>query len=73
MANFSYKKTITTKMKVCGLLDVGKMTIDVDDEERSLAALIADFDGADVEIQIGVKDDIELDPPKESRRDDDDE
>ena len=73
MANFSYKKTITTKMKVCGLLDVGKMTIDVDDEERSLAALIADFDGADVEIQIGVKDDIELDPPKESRRDNDDE
>ena len=73
MANFSYKKTITTKMKICGLLDVGKMTIDVDDEERSLAALMADFDGADVEIQIGVKDDIELDPPKESRRDDDDE
>ena len=73
MANFSYKKTITTKMKICGLLDVGKMIIDVDDEERSLAALIADFDGADVEIQIGVKDDIELDPPKESRRDDDDE
>ena len=36
MANFAYKKTTTTAMKVAGILDTDNMTVDVDGEEKKL-------------------------------------
>lgn len=36
MANFVYKKTETTSMKVVGILDADRMTIDVDGDKRVL-------------------------------------
>lgn len=64
MANFSYKKVITTNMKVAGILDTDVMTVDIDDEEKKLSTLLSDFNGAPVEINIKLKDEEELDEPK---------
>ncbi len=52
MANFVYKKTETTSMKVVGILDTDRMTIDVDGDEKSLATLLSDFNGGCMEINI---------------------
>ena len=65
MANFSYKKTTTTAMKVTGIIDTDKMTIDVDGEEKKLSTLLADFNGGGVEINAKVKEEDELDEPTE--------
>lgn len=63
MANFVYKKTETTSMKVVGILDTDRMTIDVDGEEKSLATLLSDFNGGCMEINIKTKSEEELDEP----------
>lgn len=63
MANFVYKKTETTSMKVIGILDTDRMIIDVDDEEKSLATLLSDFNGSCMEINIKTKSEEELDEP----------
>lgn len=63
MANFVYKKTETTSMKVVGILDTDKMTIDVDGDEKSLATLLSDFNGGCMEINIKTKNEEELDEP----------
>ncbi len=65
MANFAYKKTTTTAMKVAGILDTDKMTIDVDGEEKKLSTLLSDFNGGGIEINVKVKDEEELDEPTE--------
>ena len=67
MANFSYKKTTTTAMKVTGIIDTDKMTIDVDGEEKKLSTLLADFNGGGVEINAKVKEEDELDEPTEPK------
>lgn len=64
MANFVYKKTITTSMKVAGILDTDNMTVDIDGEEKKLSTLLSDFNGAPMEINIKLKDEEELDEPK---------
>ena len=66
MSNFSYKKTTTTAMKVAGIIDTDRMTIDVDGEEKKLSTLLADFNGGSVEINVKVKEEDELDEPTES-------
>lgn len=66
MANFAYKRTTTTAMKIVGIIDVDSMTIDVDGEEKKLSALLADFNGGGVEINIKVKDEEDLTEPIES-------
>lgn len=66
MANFSYKTTTTTTLKVCGILDILSMTIDVDGEEKKLSTLLSDFNGGGIEINVKVKDEEELDEPTES-------
>lgn len=66
MSNFSYKKTTTTAMKVAGIIDTDRMTIDVDGEEKKLSTLLADFNGGGVEINVKVKEEDELDEPTES-------
>lgn len=63
MANFVYKKTETTSMKVVGILDTDKMTIDVDGDKKSLATLLSDFNGGCMEINIRTKNEEELDEP----------
>ncbi len=63
MANFVYKKTETTSMKVVGILDTDRMTIDVDGDEKSLATLLSDFNGGCMEINIKTKSEEELDEP----------
>ena len=65
MANFAYKRTTTTAMKVIGIIDVDNMTINVDGEEKKLSTLLADFNGGDVEINIKVRDEEELTEPTE--------
>lgn len=66
MANFAYKKTVTTAMKVAGILDSDNLTVDVDGEEKKLSTLLSDFNGAPIEINIKVKDEEELDEPTEA-------
>jgi len=63
MANFVYKKTETTSMKVIGILDTDKMTIDVDGDEKSLVTLLSDFNGVCMEINVKTKSEEELDEP----------
>lgn len=66
MANFAYKKTTTTAMKVAGILDTDNMTVDVDGEEKKLSTLLSDFNGGVIEINIKVKDEEDLDEPTEA-------
>lgn len=66
MANFAYKKTTTTAMKVAGILDTDNMTVDVDGEEKKLSTLLSDFNGGVIEINIKVKDKEDLDEPTEA-------
>lgn len=66
MANFAYKKTTTTAMKVAGILDTDNMTVDVDGEEKKLFTLLSDFNGGAIEINIKVKDEEDLDEPTEA-------
>ena len=63
MANFVYKKTETTNMKIAGVIDTDKMTVDVDGEEKSLATLLSVFNGIGVEIKVATKNEEELDEP----------
>lgn len=37
MANFSYKRTITTALKAVGIIDIDRMVIDVDGDEKKLS------------------------------------
>lgn len=66
MANFAYKKTTTTAMKVAGILDTDNMTVDVDGEEKKLSTLLSDFNGGTIEINIKVKNEEDLDEPIEA-------
>lgn len=63
MANFVYKKTETTAMKIAGIVDTDRMVIDVDGEEKDISTLLSDFNGGCVEINIKTKDETELDEP----------
>ena len=63
MANFVYKKTETTSMKVVGILDTDRMTIDVDGDKKNLSTLLSDFNGGCMEINIKTKNEEELDEP----------
>lgn len=69
MPNFVYKRTTQTAMKVAGIIDTDKMTIDVDDEEKDLATLLSDFNGSYVEINVKIKNEEELDEPSKSEED----
>lgn len=66
MANFTYKKTETTSMKIAGLLDTGRMLVDVDGDEKRLSTLLSPFNGRYIEINVKVKNEEELDEPVSS-------
>lgn len=63
MANFVYKRTTQTAMKIAGIIDTDKMIVDVDGEEKNLAILLSDFNGGCVEINVKTKDEEELAEP----------
>lgn len=63
MANFTYKRTTQTAMKIAGIINTDRMSIDVDGTEKDIATLLSDFNGAGVEINIKTKDEEELTEP----------
>lgn len=63
MANFSYKEVKTTTLKVAGILDTDKGTIEVDGAEKRLFTLLSDFNNECVEFTIKIKEENELDEP----------
>lgn len=65
MANFVFKKTEITSMKVAGIIDTDRMTVDVDGEEKNLSTLLSPFNGSGIEINIKIKEESDLDEPTE--------
>lgn len=68
MANFVFKETKQTSMKIVGIIDTDNMTIDVGGEEKKLATLLSVFNGGVVEINVKVKEENELDESTESNK-----
>lgn len=63
MANFVFKETKQTSMKIAGIIDTDNMTVEVDGETKRLATLLSVFNGGGVEINVKVKEENELDEP----------
>lgn len=63
MANFTFKETKTTAMKIAGMIDTDRMVIDVDGEEKNISTLLSPFNGGEVEINVKVKEEADLDEP----------
>lgn len=63
MANFTYKKTTQTSMKIAGIININEMTVDIDGDKKSLSTLLKDFDESNVEINVKIKNEEELDEP----------
>lgn len=55
MANFVFKETKQTAMKIVGILNSNDLTINVDGEEKKLSTLLSVFNDSDVEINIKIK------------------
>lgn len=66
MKNLQYKKVTTTTLKVCGFLDTNRMIVDVDGVEKDIKTLLSDFDGDCIELNIKIKDEMELEEPTDS-------
>lgn len=63
MANFVYKHTEVTSMKIAGVLNTDDLTIDIDGEDKKLSVLLQEYNGSEVEINIKNKSEEELDEP----------
>ena len=63
MANFVFKETKQTSMKIAGIIDTDNMTVEVDGETKKLDTLLSVFNGGSVEINVKVKEENELDEP----------
>lgn len=70
MKNLQYKKVTTTTLKVGGILDANRIVIDVDGVEKDIKTLLSDFDGDCIELNVKVKDELELVEPSDSEEDD---
>lgn len=66
MKNLQHKKVTTTTLKVGGILDADRMVIDVDGVEKDIKTLLSDFDGDCIELNIKIKDEMELEEPTDS-------
>lgn len=66
MANFVFKETKQTSMKIAGIIDTDNMTVEVDGEEKKLSTLLSVFNGGGIEINVKIKEENELDEPTES-------
>lgn len=64
--NFVYKKSTVTSMKVVGIYDAQALTVDVEEEGvKSLKTLLSEFEGANIELTVKIKDEADLDEPSE--------
>lgn len=63
--NFVYEKTVTTKIKATGLLNLANGTIEVDGEEKKMSSLFSDFDDCEVVITMQISDKEEFDMPED--------
>lgn len=70
MANFVFKETKQTAMKIVGILNSNDLTINVDGEEKKLSTLLSVFNDSDVEINIKIKEENELVEPTEDENED---
>lgn len=70
MANFVFKETKQTAMKIVGILNSNDLTINVDGEEKKLSTLLSVFNDSDVEINIKIKEENELVEPTEDENKD---
>lgn len=66
MKNLQYKKVTTTTLKVGGILDANRIVIDVDGVEKDIKTLLSDFDDQCIELNVKVKDELELLEPSDS-------
>lgn len=66
MASFVYKTVKTTSMKIAGVIDTDRMTIEVDGEEKKLSTLLQEFNNYEIEFNIKTKDEEELEEPVDS-------
>lgn len=66
MKNLQYKKVTTTTLKVGGILDADRMVIDVDGVEKDIKTLLSDFADQCIELNIKIKDEMELEEPTDS-------
>lgn len=66
MKNLQYKKVTTTTLKVCGFLDTNRMIVDVDGVEKDIKTLLSDFADQCIELNVKVKDEMELEEPTDS-------
>jgi len=71
MSNFVYRRIETTSMKLSGILDAENMTIDVDGDDKSIATLLSDFNGAEIEINVKYTAKEDLDEPTDDDKDSD--
>lgn len=65
MANLQYKKTLTTSLKVVGIIDTSDMTVEVNGEAKKLSVLFSDLNGEVIEINVKTKEETELDLPED--------
>lgn len=70
MKNLQYKKVTTTTLKVGGILDADRMIVDVDGVEKDIKTLLSDFDDQCIELNVKVKDELELLEPSDSEEND---
>lgn len=70
MKNLQYKKVTTTTLKVGGILDADRIVIDVDGVEKDIKTLLSDFDDQCIELNVKVKDELELLEPSDSEEND---
>lgn len=64
----SYKRTVTTTLKTAGILNIednGEIFISTEQGDKELHSLIADFQGAVIELSVTVKDIHDLADPSE--------
>ena len=66
MANLQYKKTLTTSLKVVGIIDTSDMTVKVNGKVKKLSVLFSDLNGEEIEINVKTKEETELDLPEDS-------
>lgn len=70
MKNLQYKKVTTTTLKVGGILDADRMIVDVDGVEKDIKTLLSDFADQCIELNVKIKDELELLEPSDSEEDD---
>ena len=59
-SKLKYTRSTTTSLKVTGTVDLDNGTIDVDGETKSITELLKDFNGAEIELSVTVKESEDL-------------